>query len=292
MTQAFYYSNTAVAAELGAGISNSATSLYLNLTPSGYPANFPFKLVLSPNGAINEGQAPEVVYVSSGSGTAASPWVVSRGEDGSTAAAWTAGATIQHEATAGDFTLSRVHEAEGDGDSPHGLPASAWLAGATAALYSSTLAVAAASVTISDIAAGYSHLILVVQARCTEASVDDDYFYCTVNGDTGANYSWTDADGSSHTATTSWGLGKIAAASLSSPAAGGVFAVIPNYAASTLNKMFFGLGGAGNASHIFPSLCTGFYTPSSQIAISSLTLTAPASSDFVIGSYFGLYGML
>lgn len=289
-TQSFYYSNTAVSSVLGAGISNSATSLYLNTTPTGYPASYPFRLVLFPNGSVNQGQSPEVVYVTGGAGTQASPWTVTRGQDGTTAAAWSADASVQHEAAAGDFTLSRLHEGSVQADLPHGLPVTAWLGSAISVLFSQTLAAAAASVAINSISASYNHLLLVVLARCTEG-VTSDYVFCTVNGDAGSNYSWWDVEGTSHTSTGSWGLLKVAGTSLASPAAGGGFVFIPAYTSSTFNKTFMGMSSGGNASTLIKSLTQGVYTPSSQVPVSSLTLTAPASSSFAIGSYFGLYGL-
>lgn len=290
-TQSFFYSNTAVPSVLGAGISNSATSLYLNTTPVGYPASYPFRLVLAPSGAINEGQSPEVVYVTGGAGTAASPWTAERGQDSTTAASWSGGAAVQHEATAGDFTLSRLHEGSVQADLPHGLPNSAWLGSAMASLFSTILSAATVSVSITGISASYSHLLLVIMARCTEA-VTSDYVYGTLNGDAGSNYSWWDVEGTSHTSSASWGLLKIAGTSLAAPAAGGGLVFIPAYTSSTLNKTFSGLSSGGNASTLIKSLTQGAYTPASQVPVSSLTLTAPASSSFASGSYFGLYGLL
>lgn len=289
-TQSFFYSNTAVPSVLGAGISNSATTLYLNTTPTGYPASYPFRLVLFPNGSVNAGQSPEVVYVTAGAGTAASPWTVTRGQDGTTAASWLADASVQHEAAAGDFTLSRLHEGSVQADLPHGLPVGAWLGSAISVLFTQTLAAAAASVAINSIPATYSHLLLVAEARCTE-SVNSDYIFCTVNGDSGSNYSWVDVEGTSHTSTTSWGILRISGSSLASPAGGGGFAFLPAYSGNTFNKQFLSMSGAGNAGNIFKSLNMGFYTPASQLAISSLTLTAPAGSNFTTGSFFALYGL-
>ena len=79
MTIARFYSNTAVAGQLGATINNSATSMFLSSTPVGYPTQFPFTL------ALDAGTANfELVSVTSGNGTVGTPWQITRGFDGTT----------------------------------------------------------------------------------------------------------------------------------------------------------------------------------------------------------------
>lgn len=305
-TQSFYYSNTAVAGFLGATITSTGTSVYMTSTPSGYPATFPFRLVLG---------GSEVVYVTAGAGTSGSPWTVTRGQDGTTNQAWTGGGTatsVQHEATAADYTTSRLHEGSVQADLPHGLPSSAWNTAPLASISKQVLGSAATTVTFSSIPATYSTLMLVVQARGSETSLQADDLTCTVNGDGGAHYSYltfsaTNISGgttgalgavSDFTASsaTSWPLVRInTSLAGSSVNAGGGFVYFPNYANATFGKMFWSMSAAGNGSAAMVDGRTrfGWWTPLTQAAISSLTLTAPGggSNTFAAGSYFQLFGM-
>ena len=303
-TQSFFYSNLAVDNFIGnvGGISNSATSMFATTTPSGYPASFPFRLVLG---------GSEVVYVTAGAGTSGSPWTITRGQDGSTAQTWTQNTTIQHRATQGDFQLSRLHEGSVQADLPHGLPNSAWLTSAVASLFSSTLASAAATFSISSIPGTYKNLLLVINARVTESTVQADDVAMTVNGDTGAHYSYltlfaTNITGATTTgalgavsdntssAAANWPVMRVNAASAGAAVnAGGGLAFIPNYAAATFGKMFWSISGAGNGSTAMVDgrWRLGWWTPATQAAITSITLTAPGSSNFTAGSFVELYGV-
>lgn len=305
-TQSCFYSNTAVDGYLGASISNAATSLYLTSAPSGYPVQYPFRLVLG---------GAEVVYVQSGSGTSGAPWVVTRGQDGTTAQAWTGGGTtttVQHRATAADFTTSRLHEGSVQADLPHGLPSSAWQAAPMSSISKQVLAAAATTVTFSSIPATYSSLMLVIQARGSETSLQADDLTCTVNGDVGSHYSYltfsaTNISGSgtgalgsvadfTASAATSWPLARINT-SLAGAAvnAGGGTVMFPNYTGTAFGKMFWSLSGAGNGSSAMVDgrMRMGWWTPATQAAISSLTLTAPGggANTFLAGSYFQLFGI-
>lgn len=309
-TQDYYYSDTAVAGELGAGISNSATSIYLSSTPTGYPSSYPFRLVLSPNGSINSGQSPELVKVTAGSGTSGSPWTIVRGQNGTTAQAWSANATVTHEASAEDFTLSSLHRGSVAADLPHGLPAAAWLTSAFAAIHETTLGAAQASVTWTSIPQTYSHLAIIVQARISETTVQSDDLTCSINGDSGAYYSYltmfaTNISGAgtvslpapgdfAASAVTSWPFMRVAASLAgSSVNAGGGFALIPNYTSTAFNKMFWSISGMGDGTSaaIDGRVRFGFYNPAAQAAVTELTLTAPGSSNFNTGSFFGIYGL-
>jgi hypothetical protein len=305
-TQSCYYSNTAVDGYLGASISNAATSIYLASAPSGYPGQYPFRLVLG---------GSEVVYVTSGAGTSASPWVVQRGQDGTTAQAWTGGGTsttVQHRATAADFTASRLHEGSVQADLPHGLPSSAWTAAPMASIGKQLLAAAAGTVTFSSSPATYSSLLLLIQARGSETSLQSDDLTCTVNGDVGAHYSYltvsaTNISGSgtgtlgavgdfTASSATSWPLCRINTSQAGSAAnAGGGFIWFPNYTGTAFGKMFWSMSGAGNGSSAMVDgrVRMGWWTPAAQAAISSLALTAPGggSNTFLAGSYFQLFGV-
>lgn len=310
-TQARFYSNTAVAGQIGnvGGISNAVLSMYLSSAPSGYPSQYPFLLVLSPNGSINAGQAPEAVLVTAGAGTSGSPWTIQRGQDGTVAAAWGQNATVQHESDAGDLTAAALHAGSVQADLPHGLPSAAWNIASFAAINETTLATAQASLTWSAIPQTYKHLLIIVQARISEATVQSDDLALNINGDAGANYSYltisaTNISGATTgalvqaqfaaSAVTSWPLLRVAASEAGTAVnAGGGFAWIPNYTSTVFNKFFVGISGMGDGSSaaIDGRLRWGFYNPASQVAVTSLTVTAPGSSNMNIGSFLGLYGM-
>lgn len=88
------FSNTAALTFLGAGITNSATSLTVN-SASGYPTA-PFTIRVD----------AEVILVGAKSGTTFSS--LTRGFDGTTAVAHTIGAIIEHRAIANDFSYRRI----------------------------------------------------------------------------------------------------------------------------------------------------------------------------------------
>jgi len=303
-TQSFFYSNNAVDNSIGnvGGISNSATSMFLTTSPTGYPASFPFRLVLG---------GSEVVHVTAGAGTSGSPWTIVRAQDGTTASAWAQSSTVWHRITQGDVQLARLHEGSGLADLPHGLPAAAWATSALSSITSSTLGAPAATFTASSIPGTFKNLLLVVNCRLSEATVQADDIAMTLNGDTGAHYSYLTLFATNITGTTTTGaLGAVsdntANAQANWPAfranassagatanAGGGLLFIPNYAGATLNKMFWSISGAGNGSTAMVDgrWRLGWWNPTSQAAVTSLTLTAPGGGNFNAGSFFQLYGL-
>jgi hypothetical protein len=95
-----YYSNTAIATTLSAGINNSVTSLSV-ASVSGFPVSYPYTLVL------DEGEATEeLVKVTAAVGTTLT---VVRGEDNTAAASHSAGATVKHVTSAQDFREPQEH---------------------------------------------------------------------------------------------------------------------------------------------------------------------------------------
>lgn len=106
------YSNTAVSTTLNGSITNVGTNVVLT-SQTGMPAT-PFLLCIEPDTA-NE----ELVLVTSGSGTVGVPYVVTRGQDGTTNIGHSSLVTVQHRIAAVDFTDSRTHEASSAG--VHGL---------------------------------------------------------------------------------------------------------------------------------------------------------------------------
>jgi hypothetical protein len=304
---AFQYVNTSVDGTLGAALTTGSATCFLASTPTGYPnsATAPWRLVLD-IGTVSE----EIVTVTAGSGTSGSPWSITRGQDGTSAVAHSLGATAGHRITAGDENLSRVHEAlSGSGSGAHGLPNSAWVTAAIAALDETTFASALPSVTWSSIPATYKHLLVIVQGKFSETTQQSDSVLCTLNGDSSAVYSYcaqfaTNVSGASTaalfggqtttSATTSWPLLRMGASQAGATAnAGGGWAIIPNYTSATFNKGFYSVSGAGYGSTAFVDqrIVSGWYNPTSQAAITSMTLTAPGSGNFVVGSFVALYGI-
>jgi hypothetical protein len=118
-----YYSNIAQAATLAnaGGVTSGTTTLVLSGT-NGMPTQFPFSLRLDPDTA-NE----ELVSVTSGAGTVGTPYVITRGFDGTTAKSHTVGAPVVHSGSAIDFREPQEHMAKTTPDTAvHGLPPSAW----------------------------------------------------------------------------------------------------------------------------------------------------------------------
>jgi hypothetical protein len=303
---AYTYSNLAVDGVLGAAINNSVTSMFLTGTPTGYPNTYPFKLVID-SGTASE----EVVKVTAGSGTSGVPWTIVRAWDGTTAQSHLISAPVGHRITAEDENLSRLHEAMiTSGTGVHGLPASAWATAAIAALDETTLGNSTTTaVTWSSIPATYNHLLLIVNGKFTESTLQADDIAVTLNGDGAAKYSSvtqfaTNVSGASTGAlfggqstqagTTSWPMLRMAASQSGGAAnAGGGWAIIPNYTSTTWNKCFVSQSGAGYGTGAFVDmrLRAGWYNPTVQAAVSSITLTAPGSLFFTTGTFLGLYGI-
>jgi hypothetical protein len=298
-----YYSSVAVPGNLGASISNSATSLYMSTTPSGYPGQFPFTLCL--DGGTSE---MELVSVTSGAGTAGSPWVVTRGFDGTTAVAHTGTTgTVSHDFSAYDLTTSRSHEASGSGSGVHGLPASAWDTAANAVINETVLNNSTTAVqTWSSIPQTYNHLMILALGRLTETSEQTDYLTLQINGDTSASYSWAQIETnnvggalSSPTSTATYGqtsfpAGRFTASGGGAAAnAGALVAWLPWYTSTTYNKVALIQSGGGNGTSalVDARMFWGFYNPSSQAAITSLSIGALAGSYFRAGTSFALLGV-
>lgn len=300
---ALLLSNVAAADTLLSTINTSATSIQAGSgAPQGYPTSYPFILAIEPATSNYE-----LVLVTAGAGTAASPWTVTRAADGTLARSHTAGAAISHTFSAGDFTQAAQHYIQGSGSGVHGLPASAWNGNACATINETTLANSTTNViTWSGIPATYQHLLVSVQARLTETTALTDDISLTFNGDTGAHYSYlsvhaTNISGplAGPSAVTGFSLAAVplfraAASQGGAPAnAGGGFAWIPNYAGSAFNKAVYAMTGAGNgtSSMVDGRVRYGFWNPATQVAVTAVSLTAPAGSNFLTGSQFCLYGL-
>lgn len=106
-----YYSSVAKATVLTTLLNSVETQITLDST-EGFPASFPFTLVISPDTATEE-----IVTVTGTSSTAT--YVIVRGEDGSSAQEHDNGAVVRHMATGRDFSDAQNHIGAASG--VHGL---------------------------------------------------------------------------------------------------------------------------------------------------------------------------
>ena len=95
-----YYSSTAARTTLAADINSSVTTVGVNAV-TGWPASFPYTIIIDQD-TINE----EVVEVTARVGTTLT---VTRGVDGTTGVAHSAGAAVNHGVSARDFDEPNVH---------------------------------------------------------------------------------------------------------------------------------------------------------------------------------------
>ena len=101
MAQNRYYASTAKQASLSSSIDGVVTSITLDLT-TGFPSNYPYSLVIDPDTNKEE----IITVTSSGGGTTLN---VTRGEDGTSNVAHSAGATVRHIISGRDFNEFSAH---------------------------------------------------------------------------------------------------------------------------------------------------------------------------------------
>ena len=300
-----YYANTAVADTLrktgGGNLSTSDTSIYAGSgAPVGYPTSFPWILQIEP-GTANY----EMVLVNSGAGTSASPWIIARGQDGTTAKTHTSGVAIAHTMSAVDLSTAASHYAAGSSGSPvHNLPAAAWLAGAFQTFFESTTTAAQSSLSWSSIPQTAQHLLITASGRLAETSALADDVAVQFNGDSGAHYSYmsqyslfsgslTQPTANNGYALTSAPLFRLTASQGGAAVnVGGGFAFIPNYTSASFNKMAYCVSGGGDGTSSFIDMRTRIacWNPAAQAGITSIGLIAP-SGGFNVNCQFCLYGI-
>lgn len=122
-----YYSNTAALATITnvGGISTGSTEITLS-TSTGFPGQYPYTLRLDPDTA-----SEELVTVTGPKSGSPGTFLISRGQDGTTAKSHAQGAVVVHGVSARDFQESQNHIAATGVASVHGLPESAWEANFT-----------------------------------------------------------------------------------------------------------------------------------------------------------------
>lgn len=108
-----YYSSTAAQTTLNGSINNLTSTIVVTAT-TGFPASYPFTLLIDPD-TVNE----EVVTVTAAAGTTLT---VTRGADGTSGVAHSSGAVVKHGVSARDFDEPNAHVNASSG--VHGLTGS------------------------------------------------------------------------------------------------------------------------------------------------------------------------
>lgn len=154
------------------------------------------------------------------------------------------------------------------------------------AIATQTLGSTASSVTFSSISGSYTDLILVSAARGGNATTID----LQVNGDTGANYSFTylygtgSVAGSGRSSGTTYALGGIVTDATSTFCTS--LAYIMNYSNTTTYKTILSRYGRTDGNvHANVSLWRN------TNAITSITVFPESGTTFAVGSTFSLYGI-
>lgn len=156
-----------------------------------------------------------------------------------------------------------------------------------------------ATLTVSGIpATPYHHLYIVIFGRSTVASGGSNLLI-QFNGDTGTNYDWELVQAFAGSASAGQAIGATAAQIGDFPGAtatanrpGAAMLTVLGYAGTTFDKMGTALAGTNNGS------TSGFgsqaymvtWRPSTPAAITSVTISLPASANFVAGSALYVYG--
>ena len=122
MAPSRYYSSVARRTTLTADINGSTTSITV-AAATGFPATTPYTLIIDQD-TVNE----EIVEVTNRSGTTLT---VTRGVDGTSGIAHTAGASVEHGVSGRDFAESRAHEDASE--AVHGLAAGQAVVGTSTA---------------------------------------------------------------------------------------------------------------------------------------------------------------
>lgn len=180
-TQNRFYTNLSQATFLGnpSGMNLSETDLQA-ISTIGWSTQFPFVLRVEP-GTISE----ELMLVTAGSGTALSPFVVTRGFDGTQARSHAAHVPIVPGICQLDLAEPQQHlNLTGSLSGAHGLPASAW-SGGTMQLISEVLTNGSQATVPFTVPAGFNNLQVMVTARSGNSGTSIDTLNIQFNGYTG-----------------------------------------------------------------------------------------------------------
>lgn len=191
-TQNRYYSNLGQGTFITntGGLTSSGSAMTVQ-TNRNWPSQFPFTVRLEP-GTNNE----EVALVTSGAGTAALPYQLTRGFDGTNQLAHAQGTSVIPGFCQLDFSQPAQHiNLTGSASGAHGLPASAW-SGGTQQLIATYPYTAASGTTLNmpSIPQTFNHLKVVYSLRGNGTSAGHytnytDALQMQVNGISTATYS-------------------------------------------------------------------------------------------------------
>jgi hypothetical protein len=150
-----------------------------------------------------------------------------------------------------------------------------------------TLGSAAASVTFSSISGSYTDLVLIT-STASDISSGQGHILCRFNSDSGSNYSVTYLYGTGSSAVSGRDINQTGAfiGRHEETEFGTGITHIQNYANTTTYKTVLSRGGI--AGQILIAYAN---TWRSTAAITSITLTPNAASNFDSGSTFTLYGI-
>jgi hypothetical protein len=161
-----------------------------------------------------------------------------------------------------------------------------------------TLGAPAASITFSSIPSNYKGLLIVFQGR-SDAAATSDVAVLQFNGDTGNNYDAQNVQGSNVTASAASsaglaiaGFGTLPGANAArSGIAAAISVTIPNYANTTFEKSFNGMGGFADSTSANNVVELRSGTWRSTAAITSIKLFPNAGTNFTAGTRATLYGL-
>lgn len=290
-TQNRYYSNTAAITTLATtgGINNTAVQM-VTASQNGWPTTFPFVARIEPSTA-NE----ELVLVTSGLGTSASPYNITRAFDGTAAIAHLQGVVVSHGMAQVDLQDTQVHlnlraaNALDQYSFPaHGLPASAWI---NMAPIQTDSPAGSSTFAFTSIPTNYSHLRIIGQAQ----SGSNGGLSVTINGDgsighysiiTQRNFGVTTGTA----VNTAYGASSQSIGYTDSGAFGYLIIDIPFYQQTSVTKILFSECWAfGTTARVTSGQTALFWSIGNPIT--SLSFTSSAGS-FATNSSFALYGIL
>jgi hypothetical protein len=150
------------------------------------------------------------------------------------------------------------------------------------------------SVTFSSLGS-YEHLQLRYSLRSTRSTQAYDNIYVRFNDDSGTNYSGhymlgyatTGAAGGTTSQSNTWGYRASAGTAVTAQYGVGMFDIY-DYRSTNKNTTFMGVGGT-NGSYNETGMFEGLWD--STAAVTSILLYPTASTDWVRGSEFTLYGI-
>jgi hypothetical protein len=303
-TQNRFYSNIANITTLNntSGLFPSDTTMAL-VSTTGWPTSFPFIARIEPD-TSNE----ELVLVTAGLGTLATPYTITRAYDGTSAKTHAKGVTVEHGFSQIDFQEPQLHlNLTGSSSGAHGLPSSAWLGG-TEQLISSQVLASSGTFTFSSIPNTFNHLRIYLAAVSNDSGgVGFSDVGIQFNNDTSTDYSYhfmyllnsTTVQSSSVAAVTAGHAGFVPNGGLNPTSSSGVGIVvieIPFYSLASFSKNVTweshassGVGAPNN----FQTGQGGAIWGNNTAAISTIKLS-PANSPntFTTGSRAFLYGLL